>query len=754
MNVFSRLLVSATAAALGVLAGPTVAQTLATVSIPEALQGYYTLEVTDSTPSSPLQNTDTQDTSDDLHFYLSPIGEICLKNPSSGNIEVLSSQPQLQYGLFSKVSWDIADLAMRFTIDIAQTSFAGIEVQSLAGTDYARLTGTRVALDTGSCRSSTFDTRDALVVINEAEKTAPSYFPKSALSVNQIGDGFDLYRYYPSSGVYLAVRGNTVLARGGDFGSEYVIVGYVDDLLSTPSNLRVPSSDSRWSFFAGTYLLEMTEALAVSPIADGTQLNLVIGDGGLLCVEEKVLAYPSISGANAIWTDSLSNIRYVLDLSRAADSDNFGVGELAFQSSGGNPFGLLTGDQTSLSKECSGAQGADAQLSTNNAFFTLIETEYPKLFPSGPQTFNQTQDGFTYRYYFNTQLFVGIKDSVVYVNGGQFGNNENPVAIGTIAALTAQISNVPVAPNIPSSSAGTYSVTFAGATNVSPFSNGATASVVLDAAGALCFDGLSLGSATTLKSSPNTATWGSSDLGLKLTMDTSAVTAGTISLSVSSFADVSYATVAGTQTSLETACGASNQVLNVADSSALFDLAEQYFPQFFPKNVLSTNQLGSNTLSRFYPATGMGLLVEGQAVSVRGGPYGTAYVRVGEVAELTTLIVAENTPVTPEPVIPIYDLRVTGNGEIIFNSSTLVRPTVDIKKYAVERPDSTDTSAMQAVVRSALSDILPVIDSISVSVVAESTSTLVLSAVASRTANVTGNTRESEYTVLLTFTQR
>ena len=148
----------------------------------------------------------------------------------------------------------------------------------------------------------------------------------------------------------------------------------------------------------------------------------------------------------------------------------------------------------------------------------------------------------------------------------------------------------------------------------------------------------------------------------------------------------------------------------------------------------------------------MGLLVEGRLVSVRGGPYGNSYVQVGDVAGLTQQIVADNTPATP--AAPIYDLRVLGNGEITFNSATIVRPSVDIKKYAVARPDSADEDALEAIVRSALASILPVIDSLSVTVLSDSTSTLVLSATASRSTNLPGNNKESEYEVVLTFTQR
>ncbi len=764
MSSLSILLRSIPALVLSAFSLSAIAQAPSLVSIPEALRGIYQLEITDVPPLSPLQNTDLTDSSDDILLYLSPIGELCIKS-SNAAVEVISSQPQLQYGVFNKVSWDIADLAMRFTLDIAQNNFAGIDISSLGGTFFGRLTGIRIdATDTGSCRTSTFNSAAALSIITAAEVAFPAYFPKSALSVNQIGDGFDLYRYYPTTKVYLAIKDETVFARGGAFGVDYIVIGYVDELNSSISNLRVPTNDTRIEFFQGTYLLDLTAALPVSPVPEGTQINLVVGDGGLLCVEEKILAFPSIStvvdattGTStliATWSDPIAKLRYVLNLDRRLEAANFGQGEFSLQSTSGNAYGLFTGDQTSLSKECSGAQGADPDLASKNSFFSSIEAKYPALFPSGPQTFNQTKDGFTYRYYFASQIYVGIKDNIVYANGGQFGFNVNPMPVGTLSALTSQINDAPIGHNFPATSAGTYSMIFSGASVYSPFADGNSATVVFDASGSLCLNGSSLGTATAKNSSPNTAIWENSDLGLKFSVDTASISGSSVSISVASTAGQAYSTLSGSRTSFETACGTSSSALSIAKANQLFGLAEQYYPQYFPSNLLTVNQLSANTVHRFYQSTGMFLSITGQDVSVRGGPFGGSYVNVGNIDALNTQIVLDNTPAVPaQPAAPIYDLRITGSGEVRALSTTLY-PKVDMKEYAVVLPDTNVYSDLSSFVRTSFASTLPTIDSVSVYSITSTSSQIQFYTTVSNTTSIGSTETTRTYDLVYTFTKR
>ena len=742
------------------------AQSLPNVSIPTALQGYYELEVTQVTPQSPFPATKLDDTSDDIGFYLNQIGEICFKNRNSGQIEVLSSNPQLKYGIFSTVVWQVDALDLVFALDISKNTFDGIDISSKLGTHYARLEGIRQGFDDGSCGSPRANTRDALWVIELAEETSPKYFPASPLSFNQYGNGFDLYRFYPSTGVYLGIKGDAVLARGGDFGVDYIVLGYVSSLISNnTSNLQVPT-DAVGSFFHGTYALELTEALPFSPIEESSALTLVLGPTGQMCVGEINLGFPTISYNNAVptpraisatWTNVNGNQRYLLDLTRVDDFDaNNGIGEFTFQSSSGVTYGLFTGDKTSNSTECGDSAVNGIDTTKIDSFFTLIESEYPQIFPSGPQTYNQKADGFIYRYYFNSQSFVGIKNDTVYVNGGQFGVNANPLPIGTLSALTSQINDAPIGHNFPATSAGTYSMFFSGATVYSPFANARSATVVFDASGNLCLNGSSLGAAVSKNSSPNTAIWENLDLGLKFSVDTASISGSSVSISVASTAGQAYSTLSGSRTSFETACGTSSSALSIAKANQLFGLAEQYYPQYFPSNLLSVNQLSGNTVHRFYQSTGMFVSITGQDVSVRGGPFGGSYVNVGNIDALNTQIVLDNTPTTPTtptPAAPVYDLRITGSGEVSVLSTTIY-PKVDMKDYAVTLPNSNVYSELTSFVRSSFASTLPTIDSVFVYSVTSTSSQLRFNASVSSTTRIGSTETTRYYDLVYTFTKR
>jgi len=64
---------------LGVTSNPSIAQSTF-VSIPKALQGFYTLEMVEATSLSPIQNTSSDNPSDDILLYVTGYGELCTKS--------------------------------------------------------------------------------------------------------------------------------------------------------------------------------------------------------------------------------------------------------------------------------------------------------------------------------------------------------------------------------------------------------------------------------------------------------------------------------------------------------------------------------------------------------------------------------------------------------------------------------------------------------------------------------------------------
>ncbi len=616
-----RLAVTAALGGLLLLSGRSMAQSSTIVNIPTSLQGLYSLDMVNAVSSSPIGNTNKADEADNILLYVSPYGDLCTRNASSSTVQILSSTPVLQGGPFGVVTWEVAASGLRFSLPLSDTTFSGFELASVSGTLFGRLTGSAPQLDTGSCESPPLNTGLVNTLFAQAEAVFPVLFPGSAFSFNQIGSGFDVFRYYQGSDTYLAVRDERVYARGGDFGEEFVEVGTLKDLLADINTMRVPNRLA--SFFQGTFSLSLGETRPFSPVPEGTQLTFVITATGQLCVGELQLSFPQVAGTTATWNNTNGNLRYTLDLTRDDDPTtfeaNFAEGEFTLQSLGGSTYGVFTGEKTSLATECGDAKGSDPDQSSISSLFALIEQQYPAVFPAGPQTYTQKQDGFTYRYYFESQVFVAVKNGTVYLNGGEFGTNAAPVPFGSLSAVLAQLNNTPVAATIPSSSAGTYAMSFSGASTFSRFADGLAATVVLDAQGGLCLDGVALGSATARTSSPGTAFWENSDTGLSIRLDTSTLTSTTMSLQVSSLSGLSFSTLAGTRTSLATGCGANAVATDIALANQLFSLAEQHYAALFPASLLSFNQLEGNTVRRFYPATGMTLSITGDAVSVKGG---------------------------------------------------------------------------------------------------------------------------------------
>jgi len=469
-------------------------------------------------------------------------------------------------------------------------------------------------------------------------------------------------------------------------------------------------------------------------------------------VGELALSFPVISNNIAIWNNSNGNLRYTTDLSRDDDpatfNDNIAIGEFSFQSLGGTTYGLFKGNKTSLATECSGAKGVDPDLTNINNFFGLIEKKYPSVFPAGPQTYNQKLDGYTYRYYFDSQVFVAVKSGIVYVNGGEFGNNLAPVAYGTLSNVLAQLNNVSVAATVPASSAGTYSMAFASATPFSPFSDGAAAQVVVDANGSLCLDGVSLGTPFARQSSPNRAYWENVNTGLSVSLDLNALSSTAMTLTVQSSSGLAFSTLVGNRTSLVTGCGSGTATTNITLANQLFGLAETYFANLFPASLLSFNQLEGNLVKRFYPSTGLTIQVDGATVSVKGGSHGPNFVYVGQLASLITQINTENTPAAP-----IYDLRITGTGTVIMLSTSIAQK-VDIRNYGVALPDSTDSAILVAFVRTSFAGTLPKIDTVSVSSILSTATQLVFNATVSNSTTIGSSTTKRSYDLVYTVSKR
>lgn len=719
------------------------------VSIPANLQGLYRVDMVDAQPLSPIKATDPASSADDIQVVITALGTLCVG-------ELTLESPVLTGGLSARARWVLPESELSFELAFTQEGFTGIDVLSAGGTSYGRLEGLLTDSDTSSCGDAPVDTSDAVTLFLAAENAFPSLFPPGPFTYNQVGGGYDVFRYYQSTGIYLAVRDRKVFARGADYGESFRDVGNLDALIDNIYELLRPNTLP--SFYHGTYQLALADTQPFSPIADGTELTFVITSEGQLCVGELALSLPVTNFANttAVWDNPNGGLRYVLDLTRdddpAENQANFATGEISFQSVGGSYYGRFEGDKTSLSTDCADAAGVNPDLTDINTLFATVEQQYPALFPSGPQTYNQQNGGFVYRYYYDSGVFIGVRDGLVYLNGGQFGDSEDPVAFGNLDAVLAQLTNAPVAVSIPASVAGTYAMSFSEATSFSPFSDGTAAQVVINSRGELCLDTLAFGAAFARQSAPSRGFWESAAAGLTLSVDIADLSASDLSLSVNSATGLQYSMLTGSRTSLVSGCGSTAGATDMTLANQLFGLAQQHYASLFPAGTLSFNQISGNVVSRYYPATGMTLAVDGVAVSVRGGQYGSAFVQIGLLQSLITSIIAATTP-APVPVpVYVYDLEVTGTTTTKILSFTPLTRRFEERLYAVSRPDSTDQTALRALVEKSLAGEVRQIDAALITVTADTPTLLVFTAQVASDSVVAGSKTERDY--LLTYTIR
>ncbi len=183
----------------------------------------------------------------------------------------------------------------------------------------------------------------------------------------------------------------------------------------------------------GTWILKY-EGGSV-PFAAGTTVTLIIdGTTDTLCVNGKALGNPfrksgSLS-ALTFWSDTASGFDY--SWSGDAGSAEFVVWDSATAKDKGYFYGARSSAATT---GCTGASTTltppvltlDAQ---SQALMNLAMELYPSLFGSDGTEVRTTQ-GYLYRYFPKSGIYVGFKDGYVFLLGGVFGTiilNKGPAS--------------------------------------------------------------------------------------------------------------------------------------------------------------------------------------------------------------------------------------------------------------------------------------------------------------------------------------
>ncbi|MEZ5526594.1 MAG: hypothetical protein R3F26_03550 [Gammaproteobacteria bacterium] len=221
--------------------------------------------------------------------------------------------------------------------------------------------------------------------------------------------------------------------------------------LAQETPATVPSS------FEGTYELTYAFAQAGSPLSNGTAVTLVIAPGNTMCVGGYTLTNPILRNGNqheAIWKETTGGIE--LALSSLVN----GYNEINVGSTSGTWWGQLQGSKVSTSTAGCGTGGGSstptqAQI---DELFAQAQQHFAQYFPASANAVNQTLDGYIYRHYPSTGMYLAISGGDVYVMGGQFG--DTPSKQGSLEAILSELSGTTV--DVPAIPEGDYKLTVTG----------------------------------------------------------------------------------------------------------------------------------------------------------------------------------------------------------------------------------------------------------------------------------------------------
>lgn len=209
-------------------------------------------------------------------------------------------------------------------------------------------------------------------------------------------------------------------------------------LAQTSEPAEIPTS------LHGTYTLTFDYEQNGSTITNGTVAEFVFAPGNYVCVAGAVIGDPILRNGNAheaIWT--VENLGLEIALSSLVT----GFNEVNIGGIGGSPFyGQFRGSKTSNSTDCPGLV-AEPDLTAVNALFELAQEKFAEILGLDSGVVNQEIEGYIYRFYPTSGLYLAVKEGSVYILGGSF---TEVTSLGTIASITAQLEAIVVdIPDIP-----------------------------------------------------------------------------------------------------------------------------------------------------------------------------------------------------------------------------------------------------------------------------------------------------------------
>lgn len=269
-------------------------------TIPTSFTGTYNLTYENAQTGSPVTNGTA------VSVVITASNALCLGGYTLTNPVLRNDNPH-------EAIWTESSLGIEIALSSLVTGFNEINVGKVGGGFYGQLRGSKSSTSTTGCGSST--PAPDLTKINElfalAQAKLAQYFPASANAVNQTLDDY-IYRFYPSTGIYLAINNGEIYVMGGTFGDTPLPQGNIETILTELGKINVDIPDAA----QGDYKLVVTGNIQTSGVSVAFPAVTI----------DKIAAPASsdIDGIRDAVKKALSDISFtgVIDVSEVTSSSN------------------------------------------------------------------------------------------------------------------------------------------------------------------------------------------------------------------------------------------------------------------------------------------------------------------------------------------------------------------------------------------------------------------------------------------------
>jgi hypothetical protein len=233
------------------------AQTESPATIPSSLAGTYQLSYSQVNGGGPFVDGTS------VTLVINSNGTLCVN-------DLVLTGPVLINGNPAEATWKDTASGINYAVSNLTSGFNEVNVGANGGTFFGQLGGSKTSNST-SCDSSPVTVSSEIdSVFSLAESKVPEYFPGGAITL-----AFQeyVYRFYPATGIYLAMANNNVFLLGGAFGDAIVDAGSISSVISQLEAIQVDTTPGSGGSNPQLWDLLISGTVTTSTFGIGNTIN-------------------------------------------------------------------------------------------------------------------------------------------------------------------------------------------------------------------------------------------------------------------------------------------------------------------------------------------------------------------------------------------------------------------------------------------------------------------------------------------------